>query len=231
MSKHRSYRSYTLLYSGVAVIALFAFQIFSGKAGWAIANLFSYKRIDPDGIYAGISVHHFLQMIIALAIIIILSKLLKIDFGFNLGGSKVGIKYLLLFIAAYTIITLVSHVFMYIYHSLPVYNFPLYKTNMVGTLGFQLFLSGLSEEILYRALPVTVFAYIFGKSSGSNQVLTLEVIIASIMFAIAHTEWSLFPFVFKADYFQLLYAFSLGMIQGIAYQKSRSIVYPILMHI
>jgi len=169
-------------------------------------------------------------MIIALAIIIILSKILNIDFGFNFGDSKKGIKYLMLFIAVYTMITLISHIFMFICHSLPVYNFPLNKTNIIGTLGFQLFLSGPSEEILYRALPVAVLAYIFGKNVEIKRNITFEVLIASIMFAIAHAEWSLSPFFFKADYFQLLYAFSLGMIQGIVYQKSRSIIYPMLMH-
>jgi len=50
------------------------------------------------------------------------------------------------------------------------------------------------------------------------------------MFAFAHVNWSLDPFVFEADLFGVLYAFVLGCIQGIAYQQSRSILYPILMH-
>jgi len=32
------------------------------------------------------------------------------------------------------------------------------------------------------------------------------------------------------DYFRLLYAFVLGTINGIAYQQSRSVLYPMLMH-
>jgi len=46
----------------------------------------------------------------------------------------------------------------------------------------------------------------------------------------AHINWTLSPFTIKVDYFQLFYAFILGVIQGVAYQKSRSIVYLALMH-
>lgn len=38
------------------------------------------------------------------------------------------------------------------------------------------------------------------------------------------------PFVFNVDYFQIFYAFVLGSIQGIVYQRSKSILYPMLMH-
>ena len=60
--------------------------------------------------------------------------------------------------------------------------------------------------------------------------VTLEVILASLLFAFAHVSWSLSPLHFKADIFQVIYAFVLGTIQGIAYQRTRSILYPMLMH-
>ena len=60
--------------------------------------------------------------------------------------------------------------------------------------------------------------------------ITLETTIAAFLFAIAHAKWSLFPFTFKADCFQLLYAFAQGIIAGKAYQDSHSIIYPMLLH-
>jgi membrane protease YdiL (CAAX protease family) len=50
------------------------------------------------------------------------------------------------------------------------------------------------------------------------------------LFACAHIRWSFAPFTFEADYFQIMYAFVLGTIQGAVYQKSQSILYPVLMH-
>ena len=53
---------------------------------------------------------------------------------------------------------------MYVFGQGQAFDFPLNPKNVLGTLGFQLFLSGTSEEILYRALPVTVLVYVFGKN-------------------------------------------------------------------
>ena len=60
--------------------------------------------------------------------------------------------------------------------------------------------------------------------------VTLEVILSSLLFVFAHVKWSLIPLTFEADYFQIIYAFTIGTVQGIVYQKTRSILYPILMH-
>lgn len=230
MAKCSNNKFYKLLYGSIAVIALFIVQVFAGKAGRAVADLLAYNKIDFYNIYAWVSVHHIIQMLIVLAIIAVLTKLLKVDFGFKLGDSKKGMRYLIFFTAAFAAVALISHILMYIYHQLPRYDFPLNKSNVIGTLGFQLFLSGPSEEILFRALPVTMLTYVFGKSINIKWNITLEIIIASFLFSIAHMNWSLFPFTMEVNYFQLFYAFVLGTIQGIAYQESRSIVYPMLMH-
>ncbi|NLK64269.1 MAG: CPBP family intramembrane metalloprotease [Tissierellia bacterium] len=41
---------------------------------------------------------------------------------------------------------------------------------------------------------------------------------------------TLIPFGMEANYYQLLYSFMMGMIQGIVYQKTKSVLYPMLMH-
>ncbi len=224
------YKLNELLCGNITVLALFIVQVIAGKAGGFIASLMSYNEFDPYNAYAWISVHHIVEMIIALAIIAVLSKLLKIDFGFGLGDTGKGTKYLVVYAVAFTVVTLITHILMYINNQLPTYGFPLNKNNIIGTLGFQLFLSGPSEEILFRALPITMLVYVFGNRVYIRGHITLEVIIASFLFSIAHMEWSLSPFTIDADLFQLLYAFVLGTIQGIAYQESQSVLYPMLMH-
>lgn len=84
--------------------------------------------------------------------------------------------------------------------------------------------------MVFRALPIILLQYSFGRSIKIKGNLTLEVILASVLFAFAHVNWSLAPLNFELDYFQILYAFVLGTIQGIVYQRSRSILYPVLMH-
>lgn len=226
----KAYKLNGLLYGSITVSALFIVQVLSGRAGGFVAGLISYNEFDPYNAYAWISVHHIIQMIIALAIIAVSGKLLKIDFGFELGDTRKGTKYLLVYTAAFTVVTLITHILMYINNQLPAYDFPLNKSNITGTLGFQLLLSGPSEEILFRALPITMLVYVFGKRVPIRGYITLEVIIASFLFAIAHMKWSLSPFTVDANLFRLFYAFVLGAIQGVAYQETHSILYPMLTH-
>jgi len=229
MERKRANQKKILLYE-IMILLLLIFQKVLGKVGRIVADLLPYERFDPYKAFAWVSVHHITEMLIALAVIMILSKLLKVDFGFSLGDRKKGTKYVMMYTAIFAGVTLVCHILMLIYNMLPVYDFPLNKNNILGTLGFQLLLSGPTEEILYRALPITMLVHVLGKSLKVKWGITLETIIASFLFAIAHMKWSLFPFTIEANYFQLFYAFVLGAIQGKAYQDSRSIVYPMFMH-
>ncbi len=218
------------LFGMVIFILLLAVQIFLGKAGHFFANMFVYQQIDPYDIFAGISIHHIIQMIIALIVIILLSNLLHIDFYFKLGDISKGKKYLAIFTAVFAVISVALHILMYVNDQLPIYDFPLDVRNILGTLGFQLFLSGPSEEIVFRALPITLLIFAFGNSKSIKGNITLEVLLSSVLFSFAHVNWSLNPFVFDVDLFRISYAFVLGTIQGVVYQRSKSILYPMIMH-
>jgi len=218
------------LYVILAVIALLIVQEFTGKAGSAVAYLFSYDQFDPDNGFAWQSVHHLVMLIIGLAIVAVLSRLLKDNFGFQLGDRKKGMRYFIIFTAALTIISLIYHIIAYTGGQPLTFDFALNTRNVLGTLGFQLLLSGPAEEILYRALPVTVLIHVLGKSVRLKWNITLEVVLASLLFSIAHIKWSVSPFTVDASSSQLIYAFAIGTVQGMVYQESRSVLYPILMH-
>lgn len=217
-------------YGSCTFISLFLVQVLSGKIGSYFSDIFSYSKIDSYDVFAAVSIHHIVQMTLILIIIAMLSKNLKIDFCLKLGDVKKGTKYLAVFTAVFTLISVIIHIIMYADKQLPIYNFPLNARNILGTLSFQLLLSGPAEEIVYRALPITMLVYAFGKSISVNDHITLEVILASILFSFAHIKWTLIPFNIEVDFLKFLYSFMLGTIQGIVYQKSKSILYPILMH-
>ncbi len=229
MERKQVGREKVLLY-GAVILLLLTFQEVLGKLGRGIADIFSYEKFDPCKAYAWISVHHITEMLLALVTILILSKLFNADFGFGLGDRKKGTKYVVMYTTIFAGVTLIVHILMLMNHSLPVYDFPLNKNDIIGTLGFQLLLSGPAEEILYRALPITMLVYVMRNNIIIKWGVTLETIIASFLFAIAHMKWSLFPFFVEADYFRLLYAFAQGTILGKAYQDSRSIIYPMFIH-
>ena len=143
-----------VLMYGIMILLLLVFQKMLGKVGRIVADLLDYERFDPYKAFAWVSVHHITEMLITLAVLMILSKLLKANFGFSLGDRKKGTKYIVVYTAVFVGVALVCHVLMLINNTLPVYDFPLNKYNILGTLGFQLLLSGPAEEILYRALPI-----------------------------------------------------------------------------
>lgn len=212
------------------VLLLFGFQRVLGSIGGCIANLFRCDKFDPYKAYAWVTVHHLIVMAVALAAMLILGKLLKSDFGLGLGDRKKGIKYVWVYTAVFAGISLVLHFLMFVNKALPVYDFPLTLGNVLGTLGFQLLLSGPAEELLYRALPITLLVFALGKSGSVQPSITLETTIAAILFALAHMTLSIFPFSIEANPFQVCYALGQGIILGKAYQESRSVIYPMFMH-
>ena len=219
-----------IVFGIITFMLLLVTQILLGKAGHYVAGLIPYQSIDPFDCFAGISIHHAVQLLIAMALMLVLSKLLSLDFYFKLGDKNKGTKYLITFTAAFAVITVAQHTLMALNNQLPVYTFPLDGRNIIGTLGFQLLLSGPAEEVVFRALPIILLTRSFGNSIKIKGSITLEVILASLLFAFAHVKWSLIPLSFEAEYFQIIYAFVLGIIQGVAYQRSKSILYPVLMH-
>ena len=217
----------------VSIALLLIFQQFASKVGNLVANCFNYQAIDEYGIFASISVHHIVQMLIALLAITILTKKYKIDFGFSAGDKKSGIKHLLVFTFAVLIFTIISYVIRYFSNQIIQYNYPLNAKNVLGTLGFQLLLSGPSEEILFRALPIGILTYCNGSNKErkfTKLQLSYEVIIAAALFSIAHIRWTINPFSISMNYLQLIYCFVLGIAYGKAYQESNSVIYPMLMH-
>lgn len=226
----KSLKSNRVLFGMITFILLLVMQELLVWAARLIANLIPYQGIDPFDSFAGISIQQTVILIIALLIILVLSKLLNLNFYFQLGETKRGIKYVTIFTAVFVVISVLQHTYMALNSQLPVYTFPLDGRNIIGTLGFQLLLTGPAEELTFRALPIILLTRSFGNSIKKKGNVTLEVILASILFAFAHASWSIIPLHFEADYFQLIYAFAMGTIQGIVYQKTRSILYPVLMH-
>lgn len=127
------------LYVIFAVTALLIVQEFTGKAGKAVAYFFSYDKFDPDHVFAWQSVHHMIMLLIGLAVVAILSKLLKDNFGFQLGDRKKGIRYFILFTAVLTIVSLIYHIFMYTRGQPLIYDFALNKRNVLKHWDFSYF--------------------------------------------------------------------------------------------
>ncbi len=215
------------------ILMIFLFQQFISKIGAIVANIFNYDVIDKYNVFAWISVHHIIQMLLALVPITILTKKYNIDFGFQLGDKNIGIKYVKIFNIAMLVYITITSAISYLNNQITQFEYPLTYVNILGSLSFQLFLSGTSEEILFRALPISIITY-FISSEKDIKIAKLNIswanIISAILFSLAHIKWTLNPFLISMDYMQLLFCFILGIMYGIVFQKSKSVIYPMIMH-
>jgi uncharacterized protein len=195
----------------------------------AFADLFNYSAIDPDGSYAWISVHHIVQALIFIFIIYVINVYNPLYFGFGWGNKEVGKKYVLKFTLIFGAGSLVNHIIVILIGSFQPFQYPLTLTNIFGQLGFQLLLSGPSEELIFRAFAITLLAlvvkgrYFKGKVSYAN-------FIAAIIFGLAHVGFSFAPFALNYTLYQVILAISLGIFYGDCFEKSGSIFYPMMMH-
>ncbi len=222
-SKERNQTSIFIM----SVMLVFIFQQMASKIGGVSANLFDYSSIDKDNTFLWITVHHAVQMVLAIIAIFIIHKKLSLNFGLKIRVDKTGIKYIVIFSFAIIGYVMISYLVSYAGHRIASYSYELNARNVIGTLGFQLLLSGTSEELLFRALPITVFKYTLG---GSKKQCIAIILITSALFSIAHINWSIMPFALSFDWFQLVYSFVLGIIYGVTFEKTKSVIYPMIMH-
>jgi membrane protease YdiL (CAAX protease family) len=96
-------------------------------------------------------------------------------------------------------------------------------------LGFQLLLSGPSEELIFRAFAITMLVpvirgrFLKGKVSYAN-------LIAALIFGLAHVKFSFAPFAVDYTLYQVLMSVILGLFYGDCYEKTGSVYYPMIMH-
>lgn len=218
-----------MLKSVVWVLFLSVLLLVVPRISGRVADLFDYRGIDPDGAYAWISVHHIVQALIFIAIILVLNRFKSLKFGFGWGDKAVGRRYVVRFTLIFVVGSVVSHFLAVLTSSFQPFSYPLTAGNILGQLGFQLLLSGPSEELIFRAFAITMLALVVkgrvfgGKASVAN-------IIAAVIFGMAHMRFSFAPFTVSYNTYQVLMSVTLGLFYGDCYERSKSMVYPMMMH-
>ncbi len=211
------------------ILALAALLLAVPRLAGTIASQFDYQAIDPDGSFAWISVHHIVQALIFIFMIFTINLSKDLDFGFKWGLKEVGRKYIFTFTLIFAAGSLVSHIIAILTGSFQAFPYPLTAGNILGQMGFQLLLSGPSEELIFRSFAITMLTLVIrgrflkGKISYAN-------FIAAIIFGLAHIGFSFEPFTLNYNLFQVILSVILGVFYGDCYEKTGSVFYPMLMH-
>lgn len=199
------------------------------KSAGNIASVFDYGAIDPYGSFAWLCVHHLVQGAIFWAIMLGIRKISPLDFKLSWGNKKVGWKYVLRFTLIFSIGMIASFLITLVTKSFQPFPHPLTAKNILGYLGFQLFLSGPSEELIFRAFAITMLGLVVRRRAFSGKV-SLANIVAAVIFGLAHVSFSFAPFQVSYSPMQVVFSVALGIFYGDCYEKSGSVFYPMIMH-
>ncbi len=193
-----------------------------------------FQVIDPDRKYIWGIIHHVVQAIIPLTIMIFWNNKSLKDWGFVIGNKRLGLQFTgwftLIWILLYLVITLVNIAYQ---NSPEVYYDVTNTRNLLGELVFRGLIVGPSEEILFRSFPIIIMI-----TAGFNHInkifgfkITHAGVISAFLFAMAHISMSLFPFeVYYFDPVQVITAMGLGILYAIVFHNTKSIIYPMAIH-
>lgn len=219
-----------IVFKGLIVLAVAIGLLGLPLVAGYIANLFPAEQLDPHGVFWWISVHHIAQAILFIPFFFLVKFLSKhVNFHLGIGDWKRGKRYVLRFTLFFLIYTIIGFGYAIITRTLNTYSFPINTRNVLGYLGFQLFLSGPSEEFIFRAFGITVIGLVIQKRLFKGKLSVANLIIA-IVFGLAHVGIFFSPFRLSYSLIQVLYAFGLGLIYGDCYEKTGSVLYPMMIH-
>jgi len=208
---------------------------FAPRIGSLVA--FHYQQwlvfIDPEQTFSWEVIHHVVQLLIPLAIMILWPGRSMRDWGFRLGDSRTGWKWVFWFTVIWFGIYFVITIPYIIQHIVPkVYYDVTNPRNLLGELSFRAFIVGISEETLFRAFPITILiVFLNRRYKIFHFSISQAGIIAAILFAYAHIGYQIQPLeITHLNIPQLFTAAVMGLLYAIVFEETKSILYPILIH-
>jgi hypothetical protein len=180
---------------------------------------------------AWLYVQHFWQTALALVAILVIRRFVPFDAGLRWPKEKTYIGPAVLWGVAFGVLmTVVDYAPNLIAHHPMDLGFPLTRGNVIGWTLFEGVYVGPTEEILFRSLLVGFLLAVFpAKLTVGRYSMGWAGIIVAAIFALAHIS-SFFTRPSFAAAGQQVYAFALGVLYAYWFEKSRSVVAPIIGH-
>ena len=216
----------------LVLVIVFTTALGAPQLAKAFTNRFDFSGIDPDHAFMWITVHHLVQAFIVLIIIAIIIRFTSLSFpqfGLQVGDKKRGLRYVKIFSLGFLVYAIVSIFMVLFLNTFNTFPYPLSFRNIAGQLGFQLLLSGPSEELIFRAFSMTLLS-LFISVRILGQRFSVANLIAAFLFVLAHIGITWAPLSFSYDSGQLIYVFVLGVVYGDCFEKTKSVYYPMLLH-
>lgn len=166
--------------------------------------------------------HHTVQMLPAITVMLLLNRSFSFrDIGFNLNEWRWSLRAVLIFTILWTAGTILS-----------VMIFGTELDPEIDDIIFALTLNGLSDELLYRAFVIGMLFPLFSyqlQLFGSR--ISVAGILSAAIFALAHISFSFSPLgISHIDPLQQLLTLTLGIVYALSFERTHSLLAPVLMH-
>jgi uncharacterized protein len=176
--------------------------------------------------------HHAIQLVLSLLAIVFLKPFLRGDHGLHMPRGKSYIGAAIAWGVFFGVLmTLVDYAPQILAHKPPADQpYPLTPLNIGGWLSFEGIFAGPSEEVLFRGLLVTyLMTAIPGRVFFRNYDVSAGGVIVAVIFALAHLG-GFFTHPFPMALGQLIYTFALGIFYAYWFEKSKSLLAPVIGH-
>ncbi|MFI4935986.1 MAG: CPBP family intramembrane glutamic endopeptidase [Caulobacterales bacterium] len=195
------------------------------------ANLLVASGVTPpQGTWQWVYWQHGIQCALALIAMAIIRRFVAADFGLRWPPGKSYIGPALLWGLGFGLaVDALAAIPLILSHAKPSLGYPLTPTNITGWLTFQGLFVGPTEEIPFRGLLI---GYLATAVPGRMRILRVDLpqagVIAAVIFMLGHWGYGSAPW--WAALFQQVYALTLGLFYAFWFDRSRSVVAPIVAH-
>jgi len=188
-----------------------------------------FQHFDPDESFLWITIHHVFQLIITIILMLALSRKINLyQWGFNLKNKNISLLWIGIFLIVFGLLE-----YFRIRNSLPrTFEYPLTAKNKLGIQFFQYGLSGLCEEPLFRGFVMVYLATNWNKIFKIGKLeLPITILIATLLFMLAHLDIDIINLsVSGFDFGQQMKSLQLGILYGLAFHYTKSLLAPIVIH-
>lgn len=204
-----------------------------------MTNIFSpvIAKIDPQGLFLWMAVHHVFQFLLGLVILkVYFRKSLK-ELGFNFNHFKTSIRIFKWFTVIWSLIIILFFItfsiFVKGFASYISHIYPPELKHIISTIAFDmLMLSAIGEEPIFRSFVGLGLQKYWGcKIKLFKLEISYAACLSAVIFMLSHINYDIFPFRFiHADPIKLTLNLFFGLFLAIVFEKTKSLFCTALAH-
>jgi len=191
------------------------------------------SSLDPDNVFLYQSIRHILMLFLPMILMKLWLTRRLYDYGFNLNDYKRSLRIFFYFCLIYLVPIFFMNVLPHIISGQPPrFGCPLNARNIACRLSYMYLLTGTGEEPLFRGFAIVLLSQSWKRVFSIWGIeISSAGLMATALFMIAHIKYTVFPFeIVSISWLQQAWGLGLGIYYAVVFQKTRSLLCPVLSH-